>query len=152
MQESRTMAHLALTRAILQPAATAATAATAAMHCDTHPPPLVPPFLLAQNLSSKWIAPTDNMRPNFDDDYCIALNFRGCLISRILRIFNRSQNYFNEIFLIRKLQFSQARASMDNIPGLCCQIHKGRSPRDTFEVGVALTAASSSTDDCVSAY
>ena len=29
----------------------------------------VPPFLLVQNLSSKQIAPTDNMRPNFDDDY-----------------------------------------------------------------------------------
>ena len=34
-----------------------------------HPPPPVPPFLLAQNLSSKRIAPTDNMRPNFNDDY-----------------------------------------------------------------------------------
>ena len=50
-------------------------AATAAMDChfpgDTHPwpPPLIPTFLLAQNLSSKWIAPTDNMWLNFDDDY-----------------------------------------------------------------------------------
>ena len=26
-----------------------------------HPPPPVPPFLLAQNLSSKWIAPTNNI-------------------------------------------------------------------------------------------
>ena len=33
-----------------------------------HPPPLVPPFLLAQNLSSKRIVPTDKMRPNFDND------------------------------------------------------------------------------------
>ena len=44
-----------------------------AIHCHpqwcTHPPPPVPLFLLAQNLSSKRIAPTDNMRPNFDDDY-----------------------------------------------------------------------------------
>ena len=67
VQESRTVAHLTLTRAFLQPTA------TATMHChplgDTHPPPLVPPFLLAQNLSSKRIAPTDNMWPNFDDDY-----------------------------------------------------------------------------------
>ena len=31
------------------------------------PPSPVPPFLLAQNLSSKWIAPTDNIRPNFND-------------------------------------------------------------------------------------
>ena len=29
----------------------------------------VPPFLLAQNLSLKWIAPTDNMWPDFDDGY-----------------------------------------------------------------------------------
>ena len=39
------------------------------MHChpegDIHPPPPVPPFLLAQNLSSKQIAPTDNMWPNW---------------------------------------------------------------------------------------
>ena len=34
-----------------------------------HLPPPVPPFLLAQNLSSEWIAPTDNMRLNFDDNY-----------------------------------------------------------------------------------
>ena len=38
----------------------------AAMHYQpewcTHPPPPAPPFLLAQNLSSKQIAPTDNMR------------------------------------------------------------------------------------------
>ena len=33
----------------------------------THPPPPIPPFLLAQNLSSKRIAPTDNMRPKSDD-------------------------------------------------------------------------------------
>ena len=43
------------------------------MHCQpkrcTHPCPPVPPFLLVQNLYSKWIAPTYNIRPNFDDDY-----------------------------------------------------------------------------------
>ena len=33
----------------------------------THPPPPIPPFLLVQNLSSKRIAPTDNMRPKSDD-------------------------------------------------------------------------------------
>ena len=46
-------------------------AATATMHCQaerwTHPPPPVPSFLLAQNLSSKRIAPTDNMWPKSDD-------------------------------------------------------------------------------------
>ena len=65
VQESRQMAHPALIRAFLRPGA------TAAMQCHpegrTHPPPLVPPFLLAQNLSSKWITSTDNMRPKSDD-------------------------------------------------------------------------------------
>ena len=65
VQQSRQMAHPALTRAFLQPAA------TATMHCQpercTHPPPPVPPFLLAQNLSSKRIVPADNMRSKSDD-------------------------------------------------------------------------------------
>ena len=51
----------ALTKAFLQ------VAATAAMHCQaewwTHPPPPVPTFLLAENLPSKRIAPTDSMQP-----------------------------------------------------------------------------------------
>ena len=59
------MAHPSLTRAFTQ------AAATGAMHHQpeqcTHSPPPVPPFLLAQNLSSKQIAPTDNMRPKTDD-------------------------------------------------------------------------------------
>ena len=57
VQESKQMAHPALTKDFLQ------AAATAAMHCQpeqwTHPPLPVPSFLLAQNLSSKRIAPTD---------------------------------------------------------------------------------------------
>ena len=40
-----------------------------APHAETHPPPPIPPFLLAQNLSSKRIAPTDNMRPKLHDEY-----------------------------------------------------------------------------------
>ena len=56
------MARPALTKAFQQ------AAATAAMHCQpercTHPPPPVPPFLLAQ---SKQIASTDNMRPKSDE-------------------------------------------------------------------------------------
>ena len=60
------MVHPVPTRAFLQPAA------TAAMHChpegDTHPPSLIPPFLLVQNLFSKQITPTDNMQPNLDED------------------------------------------------------------------------------------
>ena len=65
VQEGRQMAHPALTKAFLQ------AAAMAAMHCQpelcTHPPPPVPPILLVQNLPSKRIAPTDNMRPKTDD-------------------------------------------------------------------------------------
>ena len=65
VQEGRQMAHPTLTRGFLQ------AAAAAAMHCQsercTHPPPSVPPFLLVQNLSSKWITPRDSMRPKTDD-------------------------------------------------------------------------------------
>ena len=65
MQESKQIAHQALTRAFLQPAP------TATMHCDpegcTHPLPPVPLFLLEQNLSYKRITPTDNMWPKSDD-------------------------------------------------------------------------------------
>ena len=31
----------------------------------------IPLFLLAQHLSSKWIAPTDNMQPNLHDKYIV---------------------------------------------------------------------------------
>ena len=74
MQESRTMAHLALTRAFLRPAA------TATMHChplgDAHPPPLVPSSLLVQSLPSKQIALTDNMWPN-SSAVVKRLNYKG---------------------------------------------------------------------------
>ena len=36
---------------------------------------------------------------------------------------------FQWTFLTRGLQFSRARASMDNILGLCCRIRKGHSPK-----------------------
>ena len=65
MQESRQMAHPSLTKAFLQPATTA-TMCCQAEWC-THPLPPVTPFLLAQNLSSKWIVPTDNMWPKSDN-------------------------------------------------------------------------------------
>ena len=46
---------------------------TATVHChplgDTHPPPPVSLFLLAQNLSSKQITPTDNMQSKLNDEY-----------------------------------------------------------------------------------
>ena len=36
---------------------------------ETRPPLPIPPFLLAQNLSSKRIVPTDNMWPKLQDEY-----------------------------------------------------------------------------------
>ena len=52
-------------KAVLQPAKAAAMCA--APCAQTHPPPPIPLLLLAQNLSSKQIAPIDNMRPKSDD-------------------------------------------------------------------------------------
>ena len=53
------------TKAFLQPAKAAAMCT--APRAETRPPPPILPFLLAQNLSSKRIVPTDNMRPKLDD-------------------------------------------------------------------------------------
>ena len=53
------------TKAFLQAAATATMPYQAERW--THPPPLIPTFLLAQNLSSKRIAPTDNIQQIFDN-------------------------------------------------------------------------------------
>ena len=61
------MAKPVLTKAFLQPAK--AVAMCTALRAETHPPPPIPPFLLAQNLSSKRIAPTDNVRPKLHDEY-----------------------------------------------------------------------------------
>ena len=61
------MAKLVPNKAFLQPAK--ATAMCTAPHAETRPPPPIPPFLLAQNLSSKRIAPTDNMQPKLHDEY-----------------------------------------------------------------------------------
>ena len=49
----------------LQPAKAAAMCK--ACHDHAHPPPPIPSFLLAQNLFSKQIAPTDNMRQESED-------------------------------------------------------------------------------------
>ena len=56
-----------LTKAFLQPVKTAAM--FTASRAETHLLPPIPPFLLAQNLSLKRIAPTDNMRPKLHDKY-----------------------------------------------------------------------------------
>ena len=50
----------------------------------THPPPPIPPFLLAQNISSKQIAPTDNKRPKSDDAQKASSVVKG--LSRLLTI------------------------------------------------------------------
>ena len=54
-------------KAFLQPAKAAAMCT--ASHVETRPPPPIPPFLLAQNLPSKRIAPTDNMQPKLHEKY-----------------------------------------------------------------------------------
>ena len=54
-------------KAFLQPAKTATMGTT--LHAETWPPPPIRPFLLAQNLSSKWIAPTENVQPKMHDEY-----------------------------------------------------------------------------------
>ena len=56
MLKRREMAQLLPTKAFLQPAKTAAMCMASPDYA--HPPP---PILLMQNLSWKWIAPTDNM-------------------------------------------------------------------------------------------
>ena len=61
------MAKPVMTKASLQPAKAAAVC-TAACGEPTHFP-LSHHFLLAQNLCSKRIAPTDSMRPNLHDEY-----------------------------------------------------------------------------------
>ena len=55
------------TRAFLQPAKAAAMCM--APCAETRPSPPIPPFLVAQNLSSERIARTDNMQPKFHDKY-----------------------------------------------------------------------------------
>ena len=55
------------TKAFLQPAKAAAMCMVP--RAETRPPCPIPPILLAQNLSSKRIVPTDNMRPKLHDKY-----------------------------------------------------------------------------------
>ena len=55
------MIQSVLTKAFLQQPKAAAM--FIAPRAETQPPPPTPPFLLAQNLSLKWIVPTDNMQP-----------------------------------------------------------------------------------------
>ena len=63
----REMAKPVPTKAFLQPAKAAAMCM--APHAETCPLPPIPPFLLAQNLSSKRIVPSDNMQPKLHDEY-----------------------------------------------------------------------------------
>ena len=65
------MAQPVPTKAFLQ------LAKTAAMCQACHESPPIPPFLLAQNLSSKRIVPTDNMRPKLHDEYTCHEQLKG---------------------------------------------------------------------------
>ena len=67
VSKRREMANPVLTKAFLQLAKAAAMCT--ALQGEPTPPPPFPPFLLAQNLSSKRIAPTDNVRPKLHDEY-----------------------------------------------------------------------------------
>ena len=67
VSKKREMAQPVPTKAFLQPAKAAAMCM--APRAETRPPLPIPPFLLAQNLSSKRIAPTDNMWPKLHDEY-----------------------------------------------------------------------------------
>ena len=73
------MAKPVPTKAFLQPAKAAAM--YMAPCAETRPPP---PFLLVQNLSSKRIVPTDNMRPKLHDEYtrhqCKGLTYQWCAL------------------------------------------------------------------------
>ena len=62
VSKRKEMPKLVPTKAFLQPAKAAAMCT--APRAETRPPPPTLPFLLAQNLSSKQIAPTDNMWPS----------------------------------------------------------------------------------------
>ena len=69
------MAKPVPTKAFRQPAKAAAMCT--ALRAETRPPPPIPPFLLAQNLSSKWIAPTDNVWPKLHDEYTRHQRLKG---------------------------------------------------------------------------
>ena len=71
------------TKAFLQPAK-AADMCTAPC-AETRPPPPILPFLLAQNLSSKRNAPTDNMRPKFHDVYSSSV-VKGLIQANLLEL------------------------------------------------------------------
>ena len=61
------MTNPVTTKPFLQPAKAAAMCTVS--RAEIHPSPPIKPFLLAQNLSSKRVAPTDNMQPKFQDEY-----------------------------------------------------------------------------------
>ena len=58
------MAQSVPTKAFLQPAKAAAMCTAPHVYL-----PLYPTFFATQNLLSKWIAPTDNIRPKMHDEY-----------------------------------------------------------------------------------
>ena len=67
VSKRREMPNPVPTKAFLQ--LPKAAAMCMAPRAETCPPPPIPPFLLAKNLSLKRIAPTDNMWPKLHDEY-----------------------------------------------------------------------------------
>ena len=86
LSRRREMAKLVPNKAFLQPAK--ATAMCTAPHAETRPPPPIPPFLLAQNLSSKQIVPTDNSRYQWLKGFNgILFYYCNTLVGQILFLF-----------------------------------------------------------------
>jgi len=75
----------------------------------THPPPPVPPFLLAQKLSPKGIAGSDITSYRLYDAYRMARNFRGLKISRFSRINHEPRKFYPRKFQSHVLCIRSAR-------------------------------------------
>ena len=104
------MVQPVLTKAFQQPAKPAGMCM--APRAEIRPPPSIPLYLLTQNLSSKQIAPTDNMQPKSDD---------AIWHHRLLKVFN-----------IRMLP-TEVFHKMHNI-----ELIIQRNQRDYFEVTISL--------------
>ena len=76
----REMVQPVPTKGFLQPIKTASLPCAVTRRVTlTHLAPPIPPFLLAQNLSSKRIAPTDNMVPNLHEYTAWSSMVRGLI-------------------------------------------------------------------------
>ena len=99
------MANPLSTKAFLQPAKAAAMCT--ALRAETRPPPPIPPFLLVQNLSSKQIAPTDNVRPKLHDKYSSSM-VKGLRDKNVQYELLVNRVYWNDSFEICFKYFSRS--------------------------------------------